>query len=213
MIENRGLTDTHLDVLKEIGNIGLGNAATALATMVNKKIDMAVPQSRFLSLEEVMELVGGLEEVVCCVNLRLDGDVPGQILFLFNLESTYNLVDMLMGMEKGTTNIMDEMGESVVKEVGNVLTGSFVSAIGTMTGLNMIPTVPMFAIDMLGAVLSASLVAGGYVEEHILMIETLLFEDNEQIKGHFFLITEQHALNTLFNSLGLSINHRGIRNG
>ncbi|MDO7788390.1 chemotaxis protein CheC [Desulforamulus aquiferis] len=205
MIENRGLTDTHLDVLKEIGNIGLGNAATALATMVNKKIDMAVPQSRFLSLEEVMELVGGLEEVVCCVNLRLDGDVPGQILFLFNLESTYNLVDMLMGMEKGTTNIMDEMGESVVKEVGNVLTGSFVSAIGTMTGLNMIPTVPMFAIDMLGAVLSASLVAGGYVEEHILMIETLLFEDNEQIKGHFFLITEQHALNTLFNSLGLSI--------
>lgn len=205
MTENRGLTDTHLDVLKEIGNIGLGNAATALATMVNKRIDMAVPQSRFLSLEEVMDLVGGLEEVVCCVNLRLSGDVPGQILFLFNLESTFNLIDMLMGMDKGTTSVLDEMGESVVKEVGNVLTGSFVSAIGTLTGLNMVQTVPMFATDMLGAVLSASLIAGGYVEEHILMIETLLFEDNEQIKGHFFLITEQDALKTLFNSLGLSI--------
>lgn len=205
MTEQRGLTDTHLDVLKEIGNIGLGNAATALATMVNKRIDMAVPQSRFLSLEEVMDLVGGLEEVVCCVNLRLDGDVPGQILFLFNLESTFNLIDMLMGMERGSTVQLDEMGESVVKEVGNVLTGSFVSAIGTMTGLNMIPTVPMFATDMLGAVLSASLVAGGYVQEHILMIETLLFEDNEQIKGHFFLITEEEALATLFNSLGLRL--------
>lgn len=205
MTDNQGFTETHMDVLKEIGNIGLGNAATALATMVNKRIDMAVPQSRFLSMDEVMNLVGGLEEVVCCVNLRLDGDVPGQILFLFNLESTFNLVDMLMGMEKGTTRELDEMGESVVKEIGNVLTGSFLSAISTMTGLNMIPTVPMFATDMLGAVLSASLVAGGYVQEHILMIETLLFEDHEQIKGHFFLITEQDSLNTLFGSLGLTI--------
>lgn len=205
MTDHRGFTETHMDVLKEIGNIGLGNAATALATMVNKRIDMAVPQSRFLSLEEVMDLVGGSEEAVCCVNLRLDGDVPGQILFVFNLESTYNLVDMLMGMEKGTTQELDEMGESVVKEIGNVLTGSFLSAIGTMTGLNMAPTVPMFAADMLGAVLSASLIAGGYVEEHILMIETLLFEDFEQIKGHFFLITEQDAVNTLFNSLGLTL--------
>ncbi|AEG59537.1 chemotaxis protein CheC [Desulforamulus ruminis] len=205
MTDNQELTAAHLDVLKEIGNIGIGNAATALAAMVNKRIDMAVPQSRFLSLENIMELVGGLEEVVCCVNLRLEGDVPGQILFLFNLESTFTLIDMLMGMEKGTTRELDEMGESVVKEIGNVLTGSFLSAIGSMTNLNMIPTVPMFATDMLGAVLSASLVAGGYVQEHILMIETLLFEDHEQIKGHFFLITEHGSLNTLFNSLGITI--------
>ncbi|CCO09189.1 chemotaxis protein CheC [Desulforamulus hydrothermalis] len=205
MAEHRLLTETHLDVLKEIGNIGLGNAATALATMVNKRIDMAVPRSRFLSLEEVMELIGGLEEIVCCVSLRLEGDVPGQILFIFNLESTFNLVDMLMGMDKGTTRELDEMGESVVKEIGNVLTGSFLSAIGTMTGLTMIPTVPMFATDMLGAVLSTSLVAGGYVEDHILTIETLLFEDQEEIKGHFFLFTDQNSLQTLFNSLGLTL--------
>ncbi|GAB6158003.1 chemotaxis protein CheC [Desulfotomaculum varum] len=205
MAEHRLLTETHMDVLKEIGNIGLGNAATALATMVNKRIDMAVPQSRFLSLEEVMDLIGGLEEIVCCVSLRLDGDVPGQILFIFNLESTFNLVDMLMGMDKGTTRELDEMGESVVKEIGNVLTGSFLSAIGTMTGLTMIPTVPMFATDMLGAVLSTSLVAGGYVEDHILTIETLLFENQEEIKGHFFLFTDQGSLQTLFNSLGLTL--------
>lgn len=205
MADNRVLTDTHLDVLKEIGNIGLGNAATALATMVNKRIDMAVPQSRFISLEEAMNLMGGLEESVCCVSLRLEGDVPGQILFLFNLTSTYNLVDMLMGMEQGTTKELDEMGESVVKEIGNVLTGSFLSAIGTMTGLVMSPTVPMFAVDMLGAVLSTSMVASGYVEEHILTIETVLFEDHEQIKGHFFLITEQGSLQTLFGSLGLTL--------
>lgn len=205
MSENRAISESHLDVLKEIGNIGLGNAATALATMVNKRIDMAVPQSRFLLLDEIMELLGGLEEVVSCVSLRLTGDVPGQILFLFNPDSTFNLIDMLMGKEQGATQQLDEMGESVVKEIGNVLTGSFLSAISTMTGLNMIPTVPMFATDMLGAVISTSMIAGGYVEEQILMIETLLFEDQEQIKGHFLLIIEQGSLHTLFSSLGLSI--------
>ncbi|SHK29763.1 chemotaxis protein CheC [Desulforamulus aeronauticus] len=205
MSDHQLLTETHMDVLREIGNIGLGNAATALATMVNKKIDMAVPQSKFLAMDEVMEIVGGSEEVVSCVSLRLEGDVPGQILFLFNLNSTLSLVDTLLGVEHGTTKELDEMGESVVKEIGNVLTGSFLSAIGTLTGLNMIPTVPMFATDMLGAVLSTSLVAGGYVEEHILTIETLLMEDHQQIKGHFFLITKEGALETLFGSLGLTL--------
>ena len=76
MTENQALTESHLDVLKKIGNIGLGNAATALATMVNKRIDMAVPQSKFLALDEVMDLMGGLEEVVRCISLRLEGVCP-----------------------------------------------------------------------------------------------------------------------------------------
>lgn len=202
---NQGLTDSHMDVLKEIGNIGIGNAATALAQMLNKRIDMAVPKTCFMSVDEIIDTMGGAEEPVTGVNLVLEGDVPGQILFIFNMSSTLNLVDMLMGLENGTTKELDEMGESVVKEIGNVLTGSFISAIGTMTQLNMVPTVPMMAADMLAAVLSTALVAGGYVEEHIMMIETVLFEDQEEIKGHFFLITKEEALNKLFDSLGISL--------
>lgn len=205
-VDNKKITDIHLDVLREIGNIGLGNAATSLAEMVNKRIDMAVPQSKFVTLEDAMNTVGGLEEVVACVSLHVDGDVPAQILFIFNQQSTLYLVDMLLGMDKGTTQHLDEMGESVVKEISNVLTGSFLGAIGSMTQLTMTPTVPMFAYDMLGAVLSTCLVAGGYIEEHILMIETTLFEEHENIKGHFFMITEDESLDKLFDALGLSTN-------
>jgi chemotaxis protein CheC len=205
-VDKNKLNDMQMDVLKEIGNIGLGNAATSLAQMVNKRIDMEVPQTKFVSMEEAMGLVGGLEEIVTCTSLHVDGDVPSQILFVFNEESAFYLVDMLMGMEKGTTQQLDEMGESVVKEIANVLTGSFLSAISSMTNLNMVPTVPMFAYDMLSAALSTSLVAGGYIEDHILMIETVLFEEHENIKGHFFLITEDVSLNKLFSALGLSFN-------
>lgn len=200
------ITDIHLDVLKEIGNIGLGNAATSLAEMINKRIDMAVPQSKFITLEEAMHIVGSPEGVVSCVSFYAEGDVPAQILFVFNEQSTLSLVDMLMGLEQGTTQQLDEMGESAVKEISNILAGSFLNAVGSMTQLTMAPTVPMFAYDMLGATLSTCLIAGGYIEDHILMIETTLFEEHENITGHFFMITEDQSLEKLFNALGLSIN-------
>ncbi|MBO8137488.1 MAG: chemotaxis protein CheC [Desulfotomaculum sp.] len=204
-VDNK-LSDTYMDVLKEIGNIGIGNAATSLAQMLDKRIDMEVPQTKFVTLEEAMNLVGGLEETVACATLRIEGDIPGQILFVFNEKSALHLVDMLMGLEKGSTKQLDDMGESAVKEVANVLTGSFLNAISSMTQLNMVPTVPILAYDMLGAVLSTSLIAGGYIEENILMIETVLFEKQDYIKGHFFLITEELSLEKLFKALGLTMN-------
>ena len=204
--KNQKITEMHIDVLKEIGNIGLGNAATSLAQMLNKKVDMQVPKAAFISMEEAMAMIGGLEEVVACVTLRVEGDVPAQVLFVFNEESAWYLVDMLMGLEQGTTGQMDEMGQSVIQEVGNMLTSSFLVAIGTMTNLQMTPNVPMFAYDMLGAVLSTSLIEGGYVEEHILLIETVLFEDQKHIKGHFFFITQNQSLDVLFSALGITMN-------
>jgi chemotaxis protein CheC len=192
-----------MDALQEIGNIGLGNAATALAELLNKRVEIAVPKARFLDFEQVYVLTGGVEEVVSCVNLSLEGDIPSTVMFLFSEQSTYNLVDMLMGQELGATSELDDMGISAISEIGNVLTGSFINAIGGMTGLKMNTTVPMFAFDMLGAILSSSLVASGYWGDKILVIETLFFQNNDQIKGHFFLLPETRALNGLFEALGM----------
>lgn len=192
-----------MDVLKEVCNIGLGNAATALAELLNKKVDIAVPKAYFLDFEQVFSLVGGLEEVVSCVNLGVSGDVPGSVLFIFTDKSTYRLVDMLVGQEVGATTELDAMGESAVMEIGNVLTGSFINAIGGMTGLTMNTTVPMFAFDMLGAILSTSLIASGHWDDKVLVIETLFFQEQEEIKGHFFLLPETGALSKLFEALGM----------
>jgi chemotaxis protein CheC len=125
-------------------------------------------------------------------------------MFIFSEQSTYKLVDMLMGQEVGTTSELDAMGESAVMEIGNVLTGSFMNAIGEMTGLTMNTSVPMFAFDMTGAILSASLVASGYWDDKVLVIETLFHQDQDQINGHFFLLLETGALSRLFEALGMS---------
>lgn len=192
-----------MDALQEVSNIGLGNAATALAELLNRKVDIAVPKAYFLDIEQVLALVGGLEEVVSCVNLSVDGDVPGTVMFIFTEESTYHLVDMLMGQEVGVTAELDTLGESAVMEIGNVLTGSFMNAIGGMTGLTLNTSVPMFAFDMLGAILSTSLVASGHWDDRVLVIETLFFQENDEIKGHFFLLPKTGALSGLFEALGM----------
>lgn len=203
MTDSGVMSEIHMDALREICNIGLGNAATALAELLHKKIEIAVPKACFLDFDQVFTLVGGMEDVVSCVNLSVEGDVPGTVMFMFTEESTYDLVDMLMDREIGSTSELDSLGESAVAEIGNVLTGSFINAIGGMTGLNMTTTVPMFAFDMLGAILSASLAASGHWEDQILVIETLFFQNNDRIKGHFFLLPETGALGSLFEALGM----------
>lgn len=204
---NPGLSDFHLDALREISNIGLGNAITSLAQLVNRRINMDVPLTTFMPLEKTVSLAGGDEELVSCVSVRLTGEVPGMVLFLFNHESTLKLVDMLMGLEPGTTAELDEMGASAVMEVGNVLTGSFISAIYSMTSLDIHAAVPMFAHDMLGAILTSLMVAGGRTEDMVLVIETRLFQEQSDasINGHFFLVTGPETTEKLLKALGLSL--------
>ncbi len=200
------LSSVHMDALREISNIGMGNAVTSLAQLLNRRISMSVPLAAFMPFEETVGLVGGPEELVSCVSVRLSGDVPGMVLFVFNSYSTLRLVDLLMGMELGTTRELDKMGQSAVMEVGNVLAGSFISAIYSMTSLNMKSAVPMFAYDMLGAILTSLMVASGRTEDKALVLETRLFQDRGEfsISGHFFMLTEPGSIQKLFDALGFS---------
>jgi chemotaxis protein CheC len=199
------LSSIQLDALREISNIGMGNAVTSLSQLLGMRINMDIILATFMPLEETVQLVGGYEELVSCVCVRLTGEVPGIVLFLFNEESTVNLVDLLMGLEPGTTKHLDELGESAVKEVGNVLAGSFITAINSMTNLDIQPCVPMLAYDMLGAILTSLMVASGRTEDRVLVLETRLFQENstKDISGHFFLIAEPGSVGKLLEALGL----------
>lgn len=204
MLEKKAISDAYIDALQEVSNIGLGNAATALAELLDRKVDMVVPKAFFFQVEDIFAMIGGPEEVVSCVFLDFEGDIAGTVLFLFTEQSTYRLIEMLMGQETGTVTELDVMGQSAVSEIGNVLTGSFMNAIGGMTGLAMNTSVPMFGFDMLGAILSTSLVASGHWDDQVLFIETVFFQEVDQIKGHFFLLPETGALSRLFASLGIT---------
>jgi len=193
-----------LDALREVGNIGIGNAATALAGLLGTRVSVTVPSALFSPLEDVLAGVGGLEEPVAGVHLRIDGDIKGTVLYLFNQESAFYLIDMLLGQSRGTTRELDALGRSVIAEAGNILTGAFVSAIAGMTGFKILPAVPMFAFDMLGAVITASFAASG-CDDLVLLIETDFVQEAERVKGHFIMLLQPGYLETILAALGIAL--------
>lgn len=205
MAEKRAFTRMQLDALQEIGNIGMGHAATSLSEMLESKIGMGVPHADFVSFERVIEMIGGYEELVSCVSLQLIGDVEGIVFYIFDESSTYRLVDMLMGQEENTTTELDDVATSTINEIGNILTGAFVSAISDFTQMRINTSVPIFAFDMLAAVFTSLLLETGRPgdEENVLAIETKLFRDDQGVSGYFFLLAEQESITRLFSALGL----------
>lgn len=193
-----------LDVLKEIGNIGAGNAATALAKMIDKKVDMKVPKVSILEFKEVPELLGGEETPVCGIFFKIEGDINGSIMFLLEMESAFNLVDLLMPRDNHT---MDEFTYSALQEIGNILSGSYVSSLSGLTSLNMHISIPSLCIDMAGAILSVPAIHFGQIGDKILIIENQFIEpeENEAVRGFFFLIPDVDSYEILFKSLGVSI--------
>ncbi len=200
------ISNNEMDILQEIGSIGVGNAATALADLLQAKVNISVPRATFLDLEEAINLIGGLEQPVVCVNLKLDGDVPATVLYIFDQPSACALVDLLLGQARGTTTALDEMGYSVVMEVGNILTGSFTGAIANLTGLRLVPSVPVLAYDMLGALFATSVAASGYADDQVLCIQTSFWgnQDRDRVDSHFIMLPEVEALDRLFQALGVA---------
>jgi len=192
-----------LDALKEIGNVGAGNSATALSQLINRKIDMTVPQIAIMPLGDVPDVVGGPDAMVAGVFLRVYGPAPSSILFLLPRDSAFSLVDMLMGREQGYTTSLNSMDESALMEIGNILAGAYLNALSHFTKLTLLPSIPSLAMDMAGAILSVILIQLGEMGDHALVIETEFTTENDGVKGHFFLIPDPGSLSTILAAIGV----------
>jgi len=202
----------HLDILKEIGNIGAGNAATALSTLLNQKVDMSVPKVEVVSFNEMMDLVGGPENVVVSIYFRIDGDAPGSMYFVMSLEQATSIIRRLIGDSTFTIEQIENhpFAVSAIQEVGNILIGSYVSSLSDFTQLNLQHTVPSLSIDMFGAIISYGLMEIGQVSDVAIVVDTVFFAEsdskNEELNGHFFLLPDPDSFTKIFSSLGISDN-------
>ncbi|NBD22446.1 chemotaxis protein CheC [Paenibacillus glycinis] len=191
-----------LDVLKEVGNIGAGNAATALSRLLDKPVDMNVPTVSLIPFEQVADKVGGFEQVVIAVFLRVEGDAPGNMFFIIDEDSAKRLLRNLLSMDVQDEGY-SEMEYSALGEIGNILAGSYLSSLADFTHLYLSPTVPAIAVDMAGAILSYGLVHYGEMGDSALLIDTTFLEGQEELAGHFFLIPDPESFDKIFSALGV----------
>jgi len=205
------INSLHLDILREIGNIGAGNAATALSKLLNKKIDMKVPNVEIVSFDEMMEMAGGSDKIAAGVFLRIEGDAPGSMFFMLPLEQATNFIRDMIGDETAQLSEppYEELPLSALQELGNILSGSYLSALSDFTNLSLYPSVPALAIDMVGAIVSYGLIELSQVSDYAIVINTALNEDekliSETVNGHFFLLPDPDSFHTLFESLGVKL--------
>ncbi|EYE88771.1 chemotaxis protein CheY [Fervidicella metallireducens AeB] len=194
------LTELQLDALREVGNIGAGNAATAMSQMIDRKVDMTVPQVEILPFNEMINTIGQEDELVVAVLLKVFGDAPGNILFIMDMEKAQRLSEMLL---MGYQDVSEEMFISVFQEIGNILGNSYINAITRLTPLNLITSVPSVAMDMLAAVLSISFLDAEQYSDYVLAIDTKFIEDDKEVGGNFFFIPKPGSLNIILQNLGL----------
>ena len=202
------LSGQYYDVLKELGNIGAGNATTALAQMLGSKVDMSVPQVQLLDFNVLGDTVGGEDEIMAGIYLQVEGDIQGNMMFIQKKVSAAHLINKMMA---GMIEIKDEevadyeFGEmecSAIKEVGNIITGAYLNALSSLTNLKIYPSVPQLAIDMSGALLSVPAVEFGLFADKILLVQTK-FSDDVELDGFFILIPDMESYEKILTVLGV----------
>lgn len=204
------LGPVHFDALKEIGNIGHGNAASSLAQMIGCFVDVEVPDVKLLELGETVEYLGGPENMILGMLINLNGDIHGMMLYAFQRDFAASMIKSVFGREPGQLTDLDEMELSFIQEIGNILAGSYVNALSSLTGLTIDISVPVITIDMAGAILAVPAVEFARQDSRVLFIDDRFIFGNDgvkkgEIKSNMILIPELASLETLFERLGVDI--------
>ncbi len=191
------------DVLKEIGNIGAGNATTALSQMVNSKIDMRVPDVKLLGFRELPDMIGGAENLIIGILFTLEGQLDGMMLFMMEQDSAHHILNLIMGKALNNITEFSEMDLSALCEIGNIIAGAYLSSISTLTNMFVGSSIPYMAIDMAGAILSVPAIEFGKVGDKAIVIKTEFWEDDIQVNGYFVMIPTLESYGKMMASLGL----------
>lgn len=199
------LNDMHLDVLREIGNIGSGNAATSLAGMLSKPVQIAVPKISVLDYEQVANALGGPETMIVGILLSMSEDVEGMLMFLLEKEFAHMALNTLLGQSLNSFSDIDEMGLSAIQEVANIMAASYVNAIATMTGLTINISVPDVCIDMAGAILSVPAIHYANISDRIIFIEDEFSSEEENAVSHILMIPDVDSLKKIMANLGIEL--------
>ncbi|EOR20153.1 chemotaxis protein CheC [Clostridium sartagoforme AAU1] len=198
-MEYKNLTTFQLDALREVSNIGAGNSATALSMLLGTKIDMSVPSTNLIEFDELFNSYK--ENEVVAVLVKVLDDIPGSILYVFEKDVALNMISKMISINEET---LTEMGISVIGEIGNIISSSFMNAIANFTGLKATASVPAVANDMLSAILVSTFVETGQHQEYVLDIETLFIgEGSHKIEGHFYFVPAPGSLEKILESLGI----------
>ena len=193
-----------LDVIKEIGSIGTGHAATALSQVLKKTTKMSLPAVYVLGYNEAIEMVGSPEEIVAAVLVKMSGEINGIMLFILKIDFINAVLDSVLSKDIDDYMDLTELEKSALEEIGNIIISSYVNAMSGLTGVSIKLSIPSIAINMLGGILSVPMVEFGYETDKLMMINGKFIVDDKVLDSNLLMMPDIQSLNYLMQKLGVN---------
>ncbi len=195
------LSDLQRDALKEVGNIGAGHAATALSQMLNTTVRISEPSIEIVRFGELTTRVGSGDAPVCAIHMGVLGDAPGQIVVLFDRAQAMGFVSTFISRIAGDMPLFDSIVDSTLKEIGNIIAGAYLTALMSLTGTNLLPSIPSLSSGTVRATFEAMTTIPP--EQHVFLVESGFIENGPAVSGQFILMPDAGSLAPLFSAFGL----------
>lgn len=193
-----------LDVMKEIGSIGTSHAATALSNLIQKDVRISIPRVSIQGYNEAVSGIGDIEELVGATLVKMEGDVEGLMLFLFNLEFANTVLKGVLGNEYKSFEEMTELEYSALTEVGNIVICSYINAFSKLVGMDIELSVPSFTVNMLGGILTVPIAEFGYVTDKLMYFNADFVMDGRKLPDWLLMLPDIPSLNRIMTQLGVS---------
>ena len=197
------LNDTQLDVMREIGNIGAGNACTALSRLIGTPIDMSVPRVQLLGIDSTSDYLGGDDKEVLGIRIDVKADLTGMMYHIVNKRFAERLINTFYEKKLDTIKSIDEMDMSVISEMGNITSGAYANALATLSGYVVDIGTPTPGGYSISEILRVPIETFGEVGDKILVVDEQFIIDSEKLTSNMILVLEKDSLHRLFDKLGV----------
>ena len=205
MIAYDKLTELQLDVMREIGNIGSGNACTALSVLLGTAIDMSVPRVQLLGYESTAELLGGADNIVIGLRVDITGDLEGMMLHVVEKRFAQRIINTFYAKEIDNITNLDEMDSSVLNEMANITSGAYANSIASLTSLFVNIGTPHQVPGKVSEIMKLPLAEFVKAGEQLLVVDEVFTIDDEDISSNMILALESDSLERLFERLGVQV--------
>lgn len=188
------LSPNQLELLKETSYLGMGHATSALSQLLGHPLNLTVPQVSILPLEEIPSHIGRKDELVAGLHLKVRGDARGNILILLPRKSVISILRMLTGKRIAQGIVLSEEERSVLRELGNILSSAYLTALSNLLGAPLIPSIPGLAFDMAGAVIDYLLIELAKAGGEAMIIETDFESLENDVSGRLLLFLDSKSM-------------------
>lgn len=197
------LDGLELDTIREIGSIGTGNAATALSSMLESEVRISVPEVRIMGYNEAIDWIGGPEVITAGVLVQLSGEINGIMLSVQQMDFVNLVLERMVGRRVAGYEELTELDRSALVEVGNIMISTFINALSGLANITTRLTVPAFAVDMQGAILTVPMAEFGGQSDYIMTIGADFLCDGQKVPCRLLLSPDIRSLNFLLKKLGV----------